>query len=210
MKKMIPQPSISNSCKAFLVFATALIPVNAFAAAEPAAPAEPKMFELAGSLAFTTNYLFRGQTQTFGGPAVQGSLEARQYTDHGFLAGIWASNVSGVSYPNGSDLELDTYLGYNYKYDDDLSMKVLAYGYLYPGSKPTPVPLPPLPAPQLQLKNDTYNAMEIIPSATYKWLTVTYALSVTNKSGVNSNFADLGWGKPLKPNGSSKGSWYLE
>ncbi|MBW1999239.1 MAG: hypothetical protein JRJ29_14920, partial [Deltaproteobacteria bacterium] len=49
-----------------------------------------------GSLAFTTDYVFRGVSQTDGDPAVQGSFEYSHPT--GFYLGLWGSNVdSSVS-----------------------------------------------------------------------------------------------------------------
>lgn len=187
--------SIYKASAALAVCASVLNPANVFAedaAAEAPAPKVEKYFDLAGSLAFTTDYLFRGQTQTFGGPAVQGGLEAQKM---GFLAGVWASNVSGVEYPNGSGKELDAYFGYNYKHNDNLSAKLLAYWYLYPGAKySSPI-------------NENFDTMEIIPSVTYRWLTATFAYSVTDAYGANNKtLPSIG----LYPNGNTKGSWYAE
>jgi hypothetical protein len=72
----------------------------------------------------------------------------------------------------------------------------LAYWYLYPGAKVTGI-------------EDSLDAMELIPSITYRWFTVTYAHSVTDKSGVNGKFAPT-FHTPLDPKGNSKNSWYLE
>ena len=45
---------------------------------------------------------------------------------------LWASNVSGNSYPGGS-LELDFYAGYNGKIGDDIGWTAGGLGYYYPG-----------------------------------------------------------------------------
>jgi uncharacterized protein (TIGR02001 family) len=47
---------------------------------------------LTGSLTFTTDYVFRGVTQTNNRPALQGALE--YVTTQGFYGGLFASNVS--------------------------------------------------------------------------------------------------------------------
>jgi uncharacterized protein (TIGR02001 family) len=151
-----------------------------------------KLFDLSGSLLFTSDYISRGQTQTFGGPAIQGSLEAQL---QGFILGLWGSNVSPTAYPNGSGKELDVYGGYTYQWSNLLSTKVLVYGYFYPGSEFS------------DPYNGTLDAMDVVPSITYGWVTATYAYSVTDKSGVNGHFAPM---MGLDPRGDSRGSWYAE
>jgi uncharacterized protein (TIGR02001 family) len=71
--------------------------------------------ELSATATLTTDYIFRGISQTLNDPAIQGSFNA---TYGIFYAGIWASNVdfgAGVG-PGGaiqsiSDLEIDYYVG---------------------------------------------------------------------------------------------------
>lgn len=73
-----------------------------------------------------SQYRFRGIDQTWGKPAVQGGADLS--LANGVYAGVWASNVSGNSYPGGS-LELDYYAGYNGKINDDFSWTAGGYGY---------------------------------------------------------------------------------
>ena len=47
--------------------------------------------ELSATVTATTDYDFRGITQTAQDPAIQGSIDLA--TDPGFYAGVWASNV---------------------------------------------------------------------------------------------------------------------
>jgi uncharacterized protein (TIGR02001 family) len=63
------------------------------------------MFDVAFGAAVTSDYMSRGTTQTDGGPAVQGYIEADVST---FYAGIWASNVN-YGY---DDAEIDFSLGW--------------------------------------------------------------------------------------------------
>ncbi|MCA0370603.1 MAG: TorF family putative porin [Proteobacteria bacterium] len=194
--------------KQLLCLATFLTPLTASADCAPAAKTKP--FYLTGSLAFTTDYLFRGQTQTFGRPAVQGALEASLYEKNTPLVGVWASNISSTEFSNSDGLEFDAYFGYKHEFTSDLSAKILAYWYLYPGAKSNPATIDPnanLGFLGGDVRNDNYNAMELIPSVSWKWFTATFAYSVTDKSGINGNFAP-GW--QLNPNGNSRGSWYLE
>lgn len=64
----------------------------------------PGSFE--ATVGFTTDYLFRGVSQTDDGPAVQGSLTWLH--DAGPYAGVWGSNVD---YGGSADLEVDYYFG---------------------------------------------------------------------------------------------------
>src|SRR6185312_12896341 len=57
-----------------------------------------------GNVALTSDYIFRGLTQTWDRPAVQGGTDLS--LANGFATGAWASNISGHSYPGGS-MELD-------------------------------------------------------------------------------------------------------
>lgn len=61
------------------------------------------------NVALTSDYMFRGLTQSWGRPAVQGGADLA--LANGFAAGVWASSISDDSYPGGS-MELDLYAGY--------------------------------------------------------------------------------------------------
>jgi uncharacterized protein (TIGR02001 family) len=63
-----------------------------------------------GNLALTSDYVFRGITQTDTGPALQVGVDVNH--SKGFLAGAWVSNVDKDSYANAS-MEVDLYIGWN-------------------------------------------------------------------------------------------------
>ena len=93
-----------------------------------------------GSVALTSDYVFRGVSQTDGKPALQGGVEFA--SDGGFYAGAWGSNVSWLSdlsttaAPISSSLELDVYGGYRGKLSDAVSYDVGLLYYAYPGDFP--------------------------------------------------------------------------
>lgn len=94
-----------------------------------------------GSVALTSDYLFRGVSQTNEEPAVQGGIEYA--ADNGFYVGAWGSSVSWLSdlstdaAPISSDVELDGYLGYRGKFGDGkFAYDVGALYYGYPGDYP--------------------------------------------------------------------------
>lgn len=156
-----------------------------------------KHFFLEGNIGFISNYMSRGATQTFGKPAIQGGLTVKQKEDRGFYFGLWGSNVSTITVPNGAGLELDIFGGYLYKYNDDLSLNLELKATTFPGAHAD------LPT------KDKFNMVELTPGISYKNLDITLAYSLTNAAGVNKNFAPT-FTPPLTPNGGSKGSFYVE
>ena len=83
-----------------------------------------------GNVAVVSDYMFRGITQTWGQPAIQGGGDLTM--KNGFAAGFWASSISERSYPGGA-MELDLYASYGARFDDDWSWRAGLYGYVYPG-----------------------------------------------------------------------------
>ncbi len=103
---------------AFLAAASSI----AAQAAEAAAPA----FTTSGNLAFTSDYVFRGISQTGGHTALQGGFDAAHTS--GLSAGVWASNISWAA---STSLEVDLYAYYGFCLRKDFSATVgyLAYDY---------------------------------------------------------------------------------
>ncbi|NIR61933.1 MAG: hypothetical protein GWO02_21825 [Gammaproteobacteria bacterium] len=69
--------------------------------------------EVAGNVGVTSNYIWRGVTQTDDGAAIQGGLDYAH--ESGLYAGTWLSNVDfGSPDPNAdrNEIELDLYGGY--------------------------------------------------------------------------------------------------
>jgi len=87
--------------------------------------------ELTGTITATSDYDFRGVTQTSGEPALQGSLDWA--ADSGLYLGAWASNVDfGPGDP--ADVELDVYAGFAGGAEDGLGYDVGIVYYTYPGA----------------------------------------------------------------------------
>ena len=94
------------------------------AAMSNAAHAEDATFT--GNIALTTDYEFRGITQTSGNPAVQGGFD---YVNGQFYAGVWASNVSFSDGP-----EVDVYAGFTPAVGP-VTLRLGVIGYFYPGAQ---------------------------------------------------------------------------
>lgn len=82
-----------------------------------------------GNVAFTSDYLFRGVSQTMNNAAVQGTLSYA--FDSGLYLTAWGSSA-GFANPDGG-MELDTLIGYGGK-AGDLSYDVGVMRYNYPGA----------------------------------------------------------------------------
>lgn len=99
-------------------------------------------WSLSGNVALTSDYVYRGYTQTDAEPAIQGGFDLKH--TGGFLAGVWGSNVEsdpnslGTNY-DGANLELDTYLGWSGKVGGSgLEATVKAVRYHYPDTNYDP------------------------------------------------------------------------
>jgi uncharacterized protein (TIGR02001 family) len=112
-------------------FATvlALGALSAPAMAEDAPPpAEHPWGTLSANIAFTSDYIFRGFSQTLNKPAVQGGLDWD--SGMGIYVGTWGSNID---FGADGSMEWDVYGGYKGAIDK-FSYDLGVIGYLYPGS----------------------------------------------------------------------------
>ena len=85
--------------------------------------------DVTGNIALTSDYVFRGISQTNESPAVQGGLDYAHSS--GAYAGVWASNVDFVD-GDEADIEIDLYAGMTGKLGD-LGWKFGGLFYAYPG-----------------------------------------------------------------------------
>ena len=162
-----------------LILAALAVPAVAMADTAPASP-------FSGNISLTTNYLYRGISQTGGKPAVQGGFDYAN--PNGFYVGTWGSNISWISdgfVASGASLELDTYGGYKGSFATDYSFDVgfLRYnylGYYAPATFPSAA------------KADTN---EIYGMIGWKWFTLKYSDSLGDTFGVanasGTNYIDL-------------------
>jgi uncharacterized protein (TIGR02001 family) len=114
--------------KTLIALATVASVVPSFASAQAAPAASP----ITGNLTLTSDYRFRGISQSYKQPAVQGGLDWAH--DSGFYLGNWNSSVSGNQYPNGASLEMDFYGGYKFPIGKDVTLDVGALYYYYPAA----------------------------------------------------------------------------
>jgi len=82
-----------------------------------------------GHLDVTTDYVFRGVSQTLGSPAVQADLHYQTTT--GWFAGVWGSTVN-LNHGPGATVEIDAYAGRAWPVSGPWNARVTAVQYLYP------------------------------------------------------------------------------
>ncbi len=138
--------------------------------------AEDSPHTLSANVSLTSDYVFRGVSQTQGKPAIQGGFDYSHSS--GLYLGTWGSNVSWVSVVDGSgnpfkennSLELDLYGGYRGSVGD-FGYDLGAITYYYPGDKVAGVKSP--------------DTTEVYLGANWKFLSLKYS------HAVSQNF--IGW-----------------
>lgn len=83
--------------------------------------------EASANVALTTDYIWRGVSQTDNGPAIQGGFDLSHGS--GLYAGVWGSNVE---FGDDANVELDLYGGYATEFANGLSLDVGVIHYDYP------------------------------------------------------------------------------
>lgn len=86
--------------------------------------------EITGNVAFSSDYMFRGISQTDNAPAISGGFDYSH--ENGFYAGVWASNVDSKFFDD-ANIEIDTYFGYAGG-SEQFSYDVGFLRYNYPGT----------------------------------------------------------------------------
>lgn len=121
----------SASCSA--VFAAVTLPFAAHAQSAPTDGGVDRSpaLTVSGSVALTSDYRFRGVSQSDQEVALQGGITVSH--DSGAYLGAWGSNLAGWGTFGGANLELDLIAGYKAKLSDSATLDVGAVWYMYPG-----------------------------------------------------------------------------
>ena len=122
------------------------------------------------NVSLTSDYRFRGISQTFKDPAVQGGFDYSHSS--GFYLGTWASNVD-PDFLAGSNMEWDMYGGYTFDLGP-VAMNVGGLYYYYPGKDKTAYGFDP-------------NTFEVYAGGTWKFLNIKYSHSTTKLFGIDDS-----------------------
>lgn len=175
----------------------------AWAVAVPAAIAQSP---LTGNVALVGDYRFRGLSQTYTQPAIQGGVDYAPASGKGAYVGAWGSNVSGNQFLNGGSLELDLYGGYRFTVGK-AGLDLGALYYWYPGARYNINP------------GDRYNTAEVSAGARYNQFSAKYSYALTNlfgmKTGTIGGYCGIDAdGTPATTDclgsGASQGSGYID
>ena len=161
-----------------------------------ALPALADTSPFSSNVALTTNYLYRGISQTGAKPAIQGGFDYANA--NGVYAGVWGSSISwlgdaGVA--TNAGLELDTYAGYKGT-ASVVSYDVGFLRYNYPGNY--------APGATKADTNEVYGAV------TYSIVTAKLSYSLGDLFGVKdakgSTYIDLSAAYPIGDSGYTIGA----
>jgi hypothetical protein len=187
--------------------------VPGFAAAQAPTPAAQSPHSITGNVTLINDYRFRGISQTFGKPALQGGFDYAHSS--GFYAGNWNSNISqGAGFPGGN-LEMDFYGGFKKSWGD-FGLDLGAIYYYYPGTDASPTlaigPLGVNPSPfnnrpgDGRIASGRVDNKEVYIGGSWKWISLKYFHALDEYFSApgtkNSNYWDLsanydlgsGWG----------------
>ena len=134
--------------------------------------------------AITSDYRYRGISQTRLTPALQGGADVVR-NDSGLYVGVWASTIKWTKDAGGDgDIEMDLYAGKRGELSTRVGYDIGALTYVYPSNKLSTVP-----------GFVSANTTELYGQLSYGPALVKYAHAVTNLFGFvdskNSGYLDL-------------------
>ena len=192
-----------------LLLATAVsaafsLPLTVSAQTAPAAAPAASPHTFTGNLGIFSEYRFRGISQTFKEPALQGGVDYAHTS--GIYLGNWNSNVSeGAGFPSGN-LEMDFYGGWK-KTWGDWGLDVGGIYYYYPGTDANATVGTAIVNPRTgETHTGSVNNQELYIGGSWKFLSAKYYYSIgdyfSQPGTKGSNYLDLaanydlgnGWG----------------
>jgi uncharacterized protein (TIGR02001 family) len=181
------------------IIASTLLALSAGTALAQAAEASTE-HSLTGNVGLFSDYRFRGISQTWRQPALQGGFDYAHSS--GAYAGVWASNVSGNSYNNGAGLEVDLYGGVKFALNADWTLDLGALAYVYPGAKLNSAPGVPT--------SEKYTNVDLYAGLSAGAFSAKLSVAATDYFGLNGTTAGYAYFSSLPARGGSKGSSYLD
>lgn len=146
-----------------MILAAAVL--SAFATSASAQQAAASDHTFAGNVSVVSDYRFRGVSQTFKKPAIQGGFDYSHSS--GFYVGNWNSSVSSTQFPDGAGIEMDFYGGYKFEVAPEVGLDVGILKYYYPEARTA--------------AGDKLDALELYVGASWKWLSAKYSRSIDDE-----------------------------
>jgi uncharacterized protein (TIGR02001 family) len=200
MRKTLLAASVATALAAFGL---------AMAQTPPASP-----HTVAGNLTIASDYRFRGISQTYLGPAIQGGVDYSHSS--GFYIGNWNSNVSNIVFTGGSAIEMDFYGGWKTTFGD-FGLDVGLLYYYYPNAE-----FNMNTGASGTMGSSKFDNTELYVGGSWKFLSAKLYYAVSDYFGLGDTQAteyffhkdtmvplvDTASGASLR--GGSKGSYYLD
>jgi uncharacterized protein (TIGR02001 family) len=168
-----------------------------------AAAQTPASSPVSGNMSIVSDYRFRGISQTYLGPAIQGGIDYAHPS--GFYLGNWNSSVATQVFTGGSGIEMDFYGGYKMSIGD-IGIDVGAIYYYYPNAE----------FQNATFGNAKFDNFEVYLGASWKWLSGKFFYAVSDYFGLASEQSQGGYwsnrdtGAMLGSTSDSSGTWYLD
>lgn len=180
-------------------------PAFALAQTAPAAPAAAPS-PVTGNMTIASDYRFRGISQTYKGPTIQGGIDYAH--DSGFYIGNWNSNVSSFLYTGGAGIEMDFYGGWKKSFGD-FGLDLGYIYYYYPNAEWNA-------HVGSTAGTKKFDNQEVYVGGSWKWISAKYSYAVSDYFGLNREQAAGGYfvnqfsGAALGDHGNSKGTYYFD
>ena len=179
--------------------------IPSVASGQTPAPADPAKspHTLTGSVTLVSDYRFRGISQTYEGPAVQGGFDYSHSS--GFYLGNWNSNVACQVYTGGSGIEIDVYGGYKRSFGG-VGVDIGYLYYHYPNAE----------FQSAGHASQGFDSQDLYFGGSWKWIALKYSLAVSDYFGLGSTqvrggyWSDKNDGSLLPDRGGSQNSYYLD
>lgn len=153
---------------------------------------------ISANIGMTTDYMFRGISQTGHEPAIQGGFDYAHAS--GAYVGVWGSNVGWIEdfqgYASGN-MEFDVYGGFRGGFAEDFTYDLGAAQYYYPGTRVGATP--------------NADTTELYAALGYKWVTAKYsyvastgAFGFANARG--TDYLDISASVPIGETGLTAGA----
>jgi len=159
-----------------------------------------------GNMTIASDYRFRGISQTYLGPAIQGGIDYAHAS--GVYLGNWNSNVNSTLFSGGSGIEMDFYGGWKKSFGD-IGIDIGTIYYYYPNAECNQNNF------CTTAGSAKFDNWEIYAGASWKWLSAKFFYALTDYFGLANEQAAGYWankdtGAPLGGRGGSDGTWYLD
>lgn len=187
------------------VAAALAAPTFALAQDKPAAAPEPS--PVTGNMTIASDYRFRGVSQTYNGPTIQGGIDYAHSS--GIYLGNWNSNVSSILFSGGSGIEMDFYGGWKTTFGGDFGLDLGTIYYYYPNAEWNT-------NTGATAGNAKFDNWEVYVGLSWKWLSAKLNYAVSDYFGLANEMADGGYfvhkddGTALGGKGGSSGTMYFD